>query len=343
MLRCPVKIRFNCDARELDLIIDFHNHFYPKAYLDELKKERGYASVEIDQQARLVIRYTGDYNIIVGPHIDLEDRLKAMDKYGVDMQVLTLTTPGVEREEPERGIRLAELTNNAFGQILDKYPDRFTALATLPLQEPNAAVAELERAVEECGLRGAMLSSNVNGEPLDSERFLPVYEKAVKLDVPLYIHPTSPINRAAMDDYRLIPILGFGVDTTLAVLRLVFSGILERLPELKLVSSHLGGVFPYLRGRIDAGFQAYPECKTNISKLPSHYLRQIWMDSICYDRDVFMSAYTFLGPEKIMLGSDFPHQIADLEKAVQRIKELKIGADEKQKILGENAAKLLKL
>jgi len=325
------------------LIIDFHSHFYPKAYLDELKKGSGYASVEMDQQARLVIRYTGDYNIIVGPHIDLEDRLKAMGRHGVDMQVLTLTTPGVEREEPERGIRLAELTNNAFGQISEKYPDRFTALATLPLQEPRAAVAELERAVEECGLRGAMLLSNVNSEPLDSGRFLPIYEKAVKLDVPLYIHPTSPINQAAMDDYRLIPILGFGVDTTLAVLRLVFSGILERLPELKLAASHLGGVFPYLRGRIDTGFQAYPECKTNISKLPSHYLRKIWMDSICYDHDVFMSAYSFSGPEKIMLGSDFPHQIADLEKAVQRIKELDIGDDEKRKMLGGNAAKLLRL
>jgi len=261
----------------------------------------------------------------------------------VDMQVLTLTTPGVEREEPRRGIELAELSNDGLGQIIDKYPDRFTALAALPIQEPNAAAAELDRAVRECGLRGATLFSNVDSEPLDSERFLPVYEKAAKLDVPLFIHPTSPINQAAMDLYRLVPILGFGVDTTLAVLRLIFSGILRRLPSLKLVASHLGGVFPYLHGRIDTGFQAYPECRTEISKLPSHYLRQIWMDSICYDRNVLMSAYNFSGPEKIMLGSDFPHQISDLERAVQRIKELDIGDDEKQRILGGNAAKLLKL
>ena len=325
------------------MIIDFHNHFYPETYLDELKRRKGYASVERDQQGRLLIHYAGDYNIVVGPHVDPEDRLKAMDRYGVDMQVLTLTTPGVEREEPGRGTELAELANDGFSQIIDKYPDRFTALATLPLQEPNTAAAELDRAVRDCGLRGATLFSNVNGEPLDSERFLPVYEKAVELDVPLFIHPTSPINQAAMDIYRLVPILGFGVDTTLAVLRFVFSGIMERLPRLRLVASHLGGVFPHLRGRIDTGFQAYPECRTNISKLPSHYLRQIWMDSICYDRNVFMSAYRFSGPEKIMLGSDFPHQISDLENAVQRIRELDIGDDEKQKILGGNAAKLLKL
>lgn len=326
-----------------DLIIDFHNHFYPRAYLDELRRGKGYASVEEDGQGRLLVRYVGDYNIIVGPHINPEDRIEAMNKCGIDMQVLTLTTPGVEREEAGRGVRLAKLANDGFGEIIAKYPDRFTALATLPLQSPVEAAVELERAVKECGLKGAMLLSNVNGEPLDSNRFLPIYEKAVKLDVPLHIHPTSPINHAAMDDYRLVPIIGFGVDTTLAVLRLVFSGILERLPKLKLIASHLGGVYPYLRGRIDTGFRAYPECKTNISKPPSHYLKEAWVDSICYDSDVFMSTYAFLGSGKIVLGSDFPHQISDLEKAVDRIRRLEIGDDEKEKILGGNAARLLGL
>jgi len=294
-------------------------------------------------QGRLLIHYTGDYNIVVGPHVNLEDRLRAMDRCGVDMQVLTLTTPGVEREAPERGLKLAELTNDGFGEIIERHPDRFTALATLPLQEPEVAADELERAVKECGLRGAMLMSNVDGETLDSDRFLPIYERAVKLDVPLYIHPTSPINHAAMDDYRLVPILGFGVDTTLAVLRLVFSGVLKRLPGLKLVASHLGGVFPYLRGRIETGFNAYPECRVNISDPPSRYLKRVWMDSIIYDGDIFMSAYAFSGPDKIMLGSDFPHQIGDLEHAVDRIRCLDIGEDEKEKILGGNAARLLKL
>ena len=325
------------------MIIDFHNHFYPGAYIDELKREKGYASVSKDEQGRLLIHYVGDYNIVVGPHVNLEDRLEAMDRYDVDMQVLTLTTPGVEREAPARGIKLARLTNDGFGEIVEKHPDRFTALATLPLQEPEESVAELERAVGECGLRGAMLLSNVDGDPLDSERFMPIFEKAVELDVPLYIHPTSPINHAAMDDYRLVPILGFGVDTTIAVLRLIFSGVMKRLPRLKLVASHLGGVYPFLRGRIDTGFHAYPECKINISEPPSEYLKKVWMDSIIYDNDVFMSAYAFSGPDKIMMGSDFPHQIGDLEHAVDRIRKLDIGDDEKEKILGGNAAELLKL
>jgi len=325
------------------LIIDFHNHFYPGAYVDELKREKGYASVSTDPKGRLLIHYTGDYNVVVGPHIDIEHRLKDMDRTGIDMQVLTLTTPGVEREAPERGVKLARLTNDGFAEIIEEYPDRFTALATLPLQDPGAAVDELERAVTELGLRGAMLLSNVNGKPLDAEEFGPIIDKAVKLDVPLYIHPTSPINDKWMNDYRLVPIMGFGVDTSLAVLRLVFSGALKRHPRLKLVASHVGGVFPFLRGRIETGFNAYPECKLHIQEPPSVYLKKVWMDSIIYDNDVLMSALVFSGAEKMMLGTDHPHQIGDIEKAVSRIKELDISPEEKELILGGNAASLLKL
>ncbi len=325
------------------MIVDFHNHFYPKAYLDELRKGKGYASVSKDTRNRILINYKGDYNVIVGPFVNLEDRVKAMDKCNVDLEVLTLTTPCVERETRERGIKLAKLSNDAFGEIVDKKADRFTAFAALPLQDPEAASEELERAVKECGLSGATLMSNANNRPLDSPELLPIYEKAAKLDVPLFIHPTSPINSAAMEEYRLVPIIGFGVDTSLAVLRFVFSGILERIPNLKLLASHLGGVFPYLRGRIEIGFRAYPECKVNISKPPSYYLKKVWMDSVCYDPDVFMSTYKYYGVDKIVLGTDFPLQISDMEKSVERIRQLSINDQEKRKILEGNAEKLLKL
>lgn len=172
---------------------------------------------------------------------------------------------------------------------------------------------------------------------------MPIYEKAAKLDVPLFIHPTAPLNHTAMDDYRLVPILGFGIDTSLAVLRLTFSGILKKLPNLKLIASHLGGVFPFLRGRIEIGYHAYPECKMNISEPPSHYLKKIWMDSICYDEHILMSTYAYSGADKIPLGTDFPHQLTDIQQAVNRIKQLSITKEEKEKILGENAAKLLEI
>jgi len=325
------------------LNIDIHNHFFPKAYLEELKEGKGYASVGMDSEGRMLIYYRGDYNIVVGPHVDLDKRLEAMDKYDVDMQVLTLTTPGVEREEPDRGIRLARATNDAFSEIVTKYPERFAALATLPMQDPKAAVEELERAIGELGLRGAAIFSNINNKPLDSKEFWPIYEKASKMGIPLFIHPTTPIDDRAMEDYRLVPIIGFGLDTSLAVLRLIFSGVLEKYPSLKIIAAHLGGIIPYLIGRIDTCYQAYPECKVNIDKAPSEYLKRIWIDSICYNKEVFMCAYALLGPERILLGSDFPHQISDIERAVKRIRDLNIPEDAKRKILGENALKLLRL
>ena len=323
--------------------IDVHNHFYPKAYMEELGKGGGYAKVERDAQGRLLIHYEGDYNIVVGPHIDIEERLKAMDRCGIEMHVLTLTTPSVEREVPEKGVKLAELANDGFSQVVEKYPERFQAFAALPLQVPEAAAEELERAVRELGLRGGTLMTNVDGKPLDLDEFMPVYEKAVELDVPLFLHPTSPINSRAMEDYRLVPILGFGVDTSLAVLRLVFSGVLKKLPRLKLIASHLGGVYPYLRGRIEIGFEAYPECKVNIDEPPSTYLKKIWMDSIIYDEDVLMSTLAYSGAEKIVLGSDHPHQIGDMANAVGRIEGLDISDEDKERILWKNAAELLKL
>ena len=323
--------------------IDVHNHFYPKAYMEELSKGGGYARVERDAQGRLLIHYEGDYNIVVGPHIDIEERLKAMDRCGIEMHVLTLTTPSVEREVPEKGVKLAELANDGFSQVVEKYPERFQAFAALPLQVPEAAAEELERAVKELGLRGGTLMTNVDGKPLDLDEFMPVYEKAVELDVPLFLHPTSPINSKAMEDYRLVPILGFGVDTSLAVLRLVFSGVLKKLPRLKLIASHLGGVYPYLRGRIEIGFEAYPECKVNIDEPPSTYLKKIWMDSIIYDEDVLMSTLAYSGAEKIVLGSDHPHQIGDMANAVGRIERLDISDEDKERILWKNAAELLKL
>ena len=323
--------------------IDVHNHFYPEAYMEELGRGGGYARVGRDAGGRLLIHYEGDYNVVVGPHVDIEERLRAMDRCGVEMHVLTLTTPSVEREAPERGVRLAELANDGFGRVVEEHPERFQAFAALPLQVPEAAAEELERAVGELGLRGGTLMTNVGGKPLDLDEFMPVYEKAVELDVPLFIHPTSPINSKAMGDYRLVPILGFGVDTSLAVLRLVFSGVLRRLPRLKLIASHLGGVYPYLRGRIETGFRAYPECKVKIEEPPSTYLERIWVDSIIYDEDVLMSTLAFSGAEKVLLGSDHPHQIGDMANAVGRIERLGISDGDKERILWKNAAELLKL
>ena len=171
--------------------IDLHNHFYPKLYLDELSKGKGYAKVDKDEKGRLLIHYEGDYNIVVGSHIDIADRLKAMDRYGIDMHVLTLTTPSVERETPERGIKLARLANDGFSEVIENHPDRFHAFAALPLQAPDVAAEELERAIKDLGLKGGTLMTNVDGKPLDIELEV-VFQKATKLNVPLLVSRKSP-------------------------------------------------------------------------------------------------------------------------------------------------------
>ena len=281
--------------------------------------------------------------MVVGGHVNLDDRIRAMAKCGVDVQVITLTTPGVDWAERNSAIRLARVTNDAYGDIMEKLPDKFVALATLPMQDPQAASEELERAVKERGLRGAMVFSNAAGSPIDGEPYMQVYKTAVKLDVPIFIHPTSPLNTVGMEDYRLVPIMGFGVDTSLAILRLVLGGVLERFPELKLVATHTGGVFPYLRGRIEAAYKAYPETRARIPRPPSEYFRRIWLDTVCYDSEVLKSSLAFWGPGKMVMGSDYPHQIGDLENCVGRVKGLQIDGDNEAAILGDNAAELLKL
>jgi aminocarboxymuconate-semialdehyde decarboxylase len=290
----------------------------------------------------MLIAYSGDYNIIVPEHYDPEARLEALNAAGIDMQVLTLTTPGVHVESPEKGLYLAQGVNDAFAEISGRYPTRFTALAALPLQDSRASVEELERAVKQLSLPGAMLFTNVNGTPLDDPQFWPLFEKAAELDVPLFLHPAVPAEIGSMKAYRLVALVGFLHETTVAITRLVFSGIFQRWPGLKLVLSHLGGTMPYLAERIDLGYWVYPECQ-HLPYPPSETLKQFHMDTIPHSPNALAFAAEFAGVDKLLLGSDYPHQIGDLVGAVQTIEGLAIPNEDKAKILGENTARLLKL
>ncbi|RMF87883.1 MAG: amidohydrolase [Nitrospinota bacterium] len=321
--------------------IDFHNHFFPPEYLTALADGNTRVIVKQDDQGNPLLFYAGDYNILVPGHRDIEYRLRELDRCGVDMQVLSMTTPGVHIEEPGRGVELARIVNDAFARIMQRYPDRFVALAALPLQDPAASVKELERAVQELGLRGATLFTNINGQPLKMPDFWPLYEKAAELDVPLFFHPTSPVGVEAMEDFRLTALVGFPLDTTLAVARLVFQGVLEKLPSLKLVISHLGGAIPYLAERIDRGYEAYTECREHISAPPSHYFSHLYLDTVAFHPNSLLFALEFVGREQLLLGSDYPHQIGDLPRAVRVIEELSVPQETKEKILGQNAAALL--
>jgi aminocarboxymuconate-semialdehyde decarboxylase len=322
-------------------IIDFHNHYYPPAYLDAL--ERGPSAVRVtrDEAGNPVVHYPGDFNVAVRGHRDIDYREEVLRAAGVDTQVITLTTPGTHVEEPKTAARLAQLVNDAFAKVVADKKGRFAALATLPLNDPAASVTEFRRAVQQLGFAGAMLFSNVNGVALADQRFWRLYEVANELEAVLYIHPTNPVSVAAMEKYWLMPLVGFLMDTTLAAAELVFSGIAEKFPDIKWVLGHLGGAIPYLAERLDRGYEAFPDCRVNIAQPPSTYLKKFYLDTVNFDPKAIELAINFSGVERILAGSDYPHQIGSIEKMLASIGELRISPDERAKILGGNAARLL--
>ena len=324
-------------------VIDFHNHFYPPEYLRAVEKGPSNLKLTFDDEQNPVLHYLGDYNVVVPGHRDIEFRDGVMEHAGVTKQVLSFTAPGTLIEDPKRSVALAKTVNDVLAQIKDEKSDRFTALATLPLNDPVASVAELERAMGQLGFRGAMLFANVNGVALSDERFWPLYERASELGAVFYIHPTKAPGVEAMTKYWLLPLVGFTFDTTLAAAGLVFSGVVERYPGIRWVLAHLGGVIPYLAERLDRGYEAFPECREHISKPPSVYLKKFYYDTVNFDPSALRLALEFAGVDHLLAGSDYPHRIGSLEKMMSSINALEISDDDRLAILWGNTAKLLGL
>lgn len=324
-------------------IIDLHNHFYPPEYLEAIQAGPSNIKVTFDADNNPLLHYPGDYNIIVPGHRDIDYRAQVLEEMGVDMQVLTFTTPGVHIESPEHAVELARMVNDNFAKIKKEKSQRFDALATLPLNDPEASVTELERAFSELGFRGVALHSNVNGVALSDERFWPLYEKANELEAVFDIHPSFPVGVEAMTDYWLMPLLGFTFDTTLAAAKLVFSGVVEKFPKIRWILGHLGGTIPYLAERLDRGYAAFKECRENISQKPSEYLKTFYFDTVNFDIKALQLAIDFAGADHLVAGSDYPHQIGSLTQMVTSIDGLNISEEDKDKIYGKNAAQLLKI
>jgi len=324
-------------------VIDFHNHFYPPPYLEEIISGPSRVKVTFDAERNPLLHYPGDYNIVVRGHRDIDYRAQVLAAAGVDKQVLTFTTPGTHVESSDRAVELSRLVNDSLAKIVAERMDRFSALATLPLNDPAASAAELERAFTELGFRGVMLHSNVNGVPLSDPRFSPLYERADDLRAVFYIHPSFPVGVEAMTEYWLMPLVGFPFDTTLAAAKLVFSGAVERFPKIRWVLGHLGGAIPYLAERLDRGYFAYKECRVNIGRPPSDYLKTFYYDTVNFDPAALDLAIGFAGVGHLLAGSDYPHLIGSLEKMVSSIQGLGISLEDKAKILGGNAKELLSL
>lgn len=323
-------------------IVDFHNHYFPPQYLDAVRSSSS-LTITADADGNPVIHYPGNTTIIVRGHRDLDFRERVLDEYDIDTQVLTFPNPGTHVEPPVQSVPRARAINDAFGAIVAKRPRRFAALATLPLNDPDASARELERAVKTLGFRGTMMLSNVSGVSLSDQRFWPLYEQADALGAVLYVHPTYPAAAETMTDFRLTSLVGFPMDTTLAAARLVFSGVAARFPRITWVLANLGGTIPFLAERLDRGFHAFKELRTDIDRPPSDYLRRFYYDTVNFDPRALRLAIDFAGADHLLAGSDYPQQIGSLRSMLESIHALPISESEKDAILGGNASRLLRL
>jgi aminocarboxymuconate-semialdehyde decarboxylase len=321
-------------------VIDVHNHYYPPAFLDALRKGGGGLTVKDDADGNPVLYSPGDANIAVPGHRDIAYREQVLDREGVDRQLISLTCPGTLLETPARSVTLATLVNDALAEIMATRGKRFTALATLPLNDPSASVAEFDR-VTKMGFKGVMLMGNVNGTPLADRRFWPLWERASDAGAVMYIHPTFPLGVEAMQEYWLMPLVGFLFDTTLAAAHLVFGGVPERFPGIRWVLGHLGGTIPYLVERLDRGYEMFAESRKDLKQPPSVHLKKFFYDTVNFDPKAIRLAIDFAGVGQILAGSDYPHQIGSIPKMLSSIRSLGLPAADEARILGGNAAQLL--
>ena len=324
--------------------IDIHNHYYPPAYLDALRSGESALQLTMGDDGNPRIYYPGDYNILVPGHRDVDYRAEVLAQAGVDTQIVSFTTPGTHVEKPPVAVRLASQVNDAFAEAVSRHNGRFAAFATLPLCDPASSVREFERAWNQLGMRGAMVFSNVNGTALSDQIFWPIYEAADHHGAVIHIHPTYPVGVEAMTEYWLMPLVGFLFDTTLAAAKLVFSGVVERFPRIRWVLGHLGGAIPYLAERLDRGYEAFNECRANIRRRPTEYLKEhFYYDTVNFNTEALKLAIAFAGADHILAGSDYPHQIGSIPRMLSSIRGLPIPDEDKAKILGGNAAKLMGL
>lgn len=329
--------------------IDAHAHLFPERFLRriealgdkypvQIRRPRPGADRVFYAGGREFYTYTPDF-------YDVDVRLGQMAESGVDAQVLSLAPPMVYWAEPELARELCQLYNDEVATIVRRHPGKFAALAAVPLQDTEAAIEELKRAVREDGARGVMLPSVIGSEDVDSPRLFSFYEAVCDLGLPIFLHPIPRPGPEGLRlrDYRLDVTVGFVMDTTLAAARLVQSGILPRLPGLEVMLSHLGGTVPFLWGRLSGGFKMFAgEWEWGD---PADHFARMYLDAICYRPEPLAYVARLVGAERILYGSDDPffgaENMRQAAETIERCTELDAAA--KRMIFGGNAARLFRL
>lgn len=274
---------------------------------------------------------------------DYEQRLHAMDEAGVDIAIVTLTSPNCYWGAPSDALEAAQIVNDDMAAQSRRYPDRIRFMCSLPWLDAKLALAELKRACDSLGAVGVMVLANVDEKSLTDTRFAPIWDEIDRRALPVLVHPTAPPATKDLDvvQYNLIASVGFMFDTSLAVSRMIFDGFLDRYPNLKLIAAHGGGALPYLAGRLDICYDNMPAARVKISQQPSAYLRRIYYDSVVFRQDALAMCISVAGDDRVLYGSDYPHNIGDMKGCLARVDALPAG--QRDAVRGENAKRLFGL
>ncbi len=323
------------------MIVDCQSHVFPKKYADLLvKNSKGIKTIK--KNDHYIVSYGDLQQFKLNPAFyDPGHTIREMDEAGIDMSVLGTNIPGPELLEPELGIEGARICNDYLAEVCAQFPGRFVGLANLPMQDVTEALKEFQRALDSLKLRGMVLYSHIDGTPVDAAAFEPIYQMAEDRKVPVVLHPTVPTWGDVVKDYSMIPMIGIMVDTSIAVLRLILSGMLEKHPNLLVVHPHCGGVLPYLMPRIVEQTEVKGRGRENIGHSPEVYYRKVYQDLVSPSVQAMRYAYEFSGAEKLLFGSDRPW--IKIQTFLDLVDRLDISDTDKKKILGENACKLFKI
>jgi aminocarboxymuconate-semialdehyde decarboxylase len=330
------------DSSKQERKLDLHTHYYPPIYFDKIRELPSEFSFDKSPSGQTIITYRGArFFGVTPPMTDVARRIEDMDRVGIDVEVVSLSTPNVFFTDAKHQPEIARMVNDAYAELIAKHPARFKAFASIPMDDPDAALSELDRAINDLKMNGVILLSNIGGKALTSPEYRPFFAEANRLKLCILLHPMLPANADPFREYVLGPIVGFMFDTTLAIARMCFDGMLKEFPDIRWIVAHLGGAVPYLMERIDNGWRDFPECRAKIDELPSTYLKRLYYDTVNFNPHILMMVRNMMGADHMVMGSDYPHLLGSIDRAVTSIESLEVSEEEKRKIFEGTALSIL--
>lgn len=319
--------------------IDSQSHLFSEEFLTLLEKRKKSPYVYRKGDERYVV--VGDWHRRLMPkHTDAKAKIEDMNQAGIQMAALSINDPGPELFGKDSGT-MAVLLNDFIADAVKQHSTRFFGLATLPFHSGDAMLREFERAVDKLGMKGILLYSNLDGKFPDEPQFRPLYAEAERRGIPILLHPGLPMTYNAVSDYQMAPMLGLMFDTTIALCRLILSGVLDKHPNLKLVCPHVGGALPFLIGRVDHQTMVLKRGAENIQMAPSEYLKRVYFDTVSPIPMAIRYGIDFVGADRMLYSSDHPWVSPSL--IAGHVESLKLGAAAEKKVFETNAKRLFQL